>query len=126
MKCKICAKADVNPTEDIDKVIKAISNVFEYDEIMVEDQYICASGNFDTIKKFGGELKERKIRSAARKIMLKGITSNKIKFKLSKQAALVGTLNLVEDDLSPLGEINVEIQTNQVKKLIDYLAPELK
>ena len=126
MFCKIYAKADIHPTEDLNKVIKAVSNIFEYDEIVVEEDYICARGDFDTIKKFGSELTERKIRSAARKIMLKGITSNKIKFKLSKQAALVGTLNLVEDDLSPLGEINVEIQTNQVKKLIDYLAPELK
>jgi predicted RNA binding protein with dsRBD fold (UPF0201 family) len=125
MFCKIYAKADIHPTEDLDKVMKAVSNIFEYDEIVVEDDYICASGDFDTIKKFGVELKERKIRSAARKIMLKGSTSNKISFKLSKQAALVGTLNLVEGDLSPLGEINVEIKTDDVKKLIDYLAPEI-
>ena len=125
MMCKIYAKADVNPTEDLDKVIKAVSNIFEYDEIMVEDHYVCASGDFETIKKFGIELKERKIRSAARKIMLKGSTHHKINFKLSKQAALIGTLNLVEDDLSPLGEIYVEIKTDHVQKLIDYIAPEL-
>ena len=42
MNCKIYAKSDVNPTEDIDKVIKAIANVIEYDEIEIGDDYVCA------------------------------------------------------------------------------------
>ncbi len=125
MECKIYAKADINPTEDRDKVIRAISNVIEYDELEVGEDYICAFGKKDTIKKFGDELRERKIRGVARKIMLKGSSINIINFKISKQAALAGTLNLVEDDLCPIGEINIEIKTNDVKKFIDWIAPEI-
>ena len=40
MKCKMTAKARVNPTEDVDKVIKAISNIFEFDELEIGDGYI--------------------------------------------------------------------------------------
>jgi predicted RNA binding protein with dsRBD fold (UPF0201 family) len=124
MICEIYAKADLNPTEDLDKVIKAISNIIEYDEIVVGDNYICAIGDIETIKNLGDEFKERKIRGTARKLMLKGSSHNKISFKLSKQAALAGALNLVDDNLSPLGEIYIEIKTNNVKKLIDLIAPE--
>ena len=126
MNCEIYAKADVNPTEDVDKVIKAIANVIEYDELEMGEDYVCASGNNETIRNLRDELRERKIRGAARKIMLKGISTNKIHFNLSKQAALVGTLNLVDDSLCPLGEIEVKIITDDPKKVIDWIAPEIK
>jgi predicted RNA binding protein with dsRBD fold (UPF0201 family) len=126
MNCKIYAKADVNPTEDINKVIKAIANVIEYDEIEVGDDYVCASGDIETIKNLRDELKERKIRGAARKIMLKRSSINKISFNLSKQAAFAGTLNLVDDSLCALGEIEVEIKTDDTKKFIDWISPEIK
>ena len=50
----------------------------------------------------------------------------KIHFKLSKQAAFVGVPNFVEDDLSPLGEIDVEIETDDTQRFIDWIAPEIK
>lgn len=123
MNYEIYAKASVNPTEDMDKVIKAIANVIEYDEIEIGDDYVCAYGWMETIKKLGDELRERKIKGAARKIMLKGILASKIHFKLSKQAAFAGTLNLVDDSHRPLGEIDVEIRTDDVQKVIDWIAP---
>lgn len=126
MNCEIFAKANVNPTEDVDKVIQAIANVIEYDELEIGKDYICACGNIETIRNLRDELRERKIRGAARKIMLKGISANKIHFNLSKQAALVGTLNLVDGSLLSLGEIEVKIKTDDPKKVIDWIAPEIK
>ena len=126
MNCEIFAKSYVNPTEDMDKIIKAIANVIEYDEIEMGEDYVCACGNIETIRNLRDELRERKIRGAARKIMLKGISANKIHFNLSKQAALVGALNLVDDSLCPLGEIEVKIKTDDPKKFIDWIAPETK
>ena len=35
MKCKMMAKARVNPTEDLDKVIEAMSNIFKFDELEI-------------------------------------------------------------------------------------------
>ena len=83
-------------------------------------------GDIETIKNLRDELRERKIRGAARKIMLKGLSTTKIHFNLSKQAAFVGTLNLVDGSLCPLGEIAVEIKTDDAKKFIDWIAPEIK
>lgn len=126
MKCKIFMKAEVNPTEDLDKVIKAISNIFEYDDIEIGEDYICASGEKESITNLRKELRERKIRGVARKMMLRGIHANKTHFSLSKQAAYVGIPNFVEDHLSPLGEIEVEIETDNTPKFIDWIAPEIK
>ena len=126
MNCKIYAKAEVNPTEDMDKVISALSNIFDYDDIEIGEDYVLISGEKESITNFRKDLRERKIRGAARKMMLKGIGANKIHFKLSKQAALVGVPNFVEDHLSSLGEIEVEIETDDTEKFIDWIAPEIK
>ncbi len=126
MECKMHAKAELQPTEDIDKVIRTLSNIFDYDDIEIGDDYIRVSGGNESITKLQKELRERKIRSAARKMLLKGIRANKIHFNLSKQAALVGIPNFVDGNLSPLGEIEVEIETDDVEKFIDWFAPEIK
>lgn len=126
MKCEIWARADLNPTEDEDKVIRAIKNLLDFQEIEVGADYICASGDMEIIKNLGEELKERKIRGTARKMMIKGSDTSKIQFKLSKQAAYAGVLNLVDDHLSPLGEIEVTIKTNEPPKLIDTITPMIQ
>ena len=126
MNCKICAKAELNPTEDIDKVIKTLSNLFDYDDIEIGEDYVIVSGENESITNLRKDLRERKIRGAARKMMLRGVHANKIHFKLSKQAAFVGVPNFVEYDLSPLGEIDVEIETDDTQRFIDWIAPEIK
>ena len=126
MNCKIYAKTELNPTEDIDKVTKTLKNMFDYDDIEIGEDYIFVSGEKESITNLRKEMRERKIRGAARKIMLKGIRANKIHFKLSIQAAFVGVPNFVEDDLSPLGEIDVEIETDDIQRFIDWIAPEIK
>ena len=126
MNCKIYAKTKLNPTEDIDKVTKTLKNMFDYDDIEIGENYILVSGEKESITNLRKEMRERRIRGAARKMMLKGIHVNKIHFKLSKQAAFVGVPNFVDDDLSPLGEIDVEIETDDARRFIDWIAPEIK
>ena len=44
MKCKITARARVNPTEDQDKVINAISNIFKFDELEIGEGFVSVTG----------------------------------------------------------------------------------
>ncbi len=126
MNCKIYALAELNHTEDIDKIIKTLKNIVDYEDMEIGEDYILVSGEKESITNLRKELRERKIRGTARKMMLKGIHANKIHFKLSKQAAFVGVPNFVDDDLSPLGEIEVEIETDDARRFIDWIAPEIE
>jgi hypothetical protein len=38
MKCKIKARAMVNPTEDLEKVTEALSNMFDYEDIEIGER----------------------------------------------------------------------------------------
>ena len=73
MNCKIYAKTELNPTEDIDKVTKTLKNMFDYDDIEIGENYVLVSGEKESITNLRKEMRERKIRGAARKMMLKGI-----------------------------------------------------
>lgn len=129
MRCKVYARTEVTPTEELNKVIRALSNIFNYDEIEVEDGYVYVTGSKESLIKIRESLIKRKIRSTARSIMIKSITNNtnnEIKFNLSKQAAFVGVPNFVEGELSPLGEIQVIVKADNIEKFIDWIAPDIQ
>jgi len=121
MKCKITVRARVNPTEDLDKVITAISNIFIFDEIEIGEGYVSVIGKMDSLLDLRESLKNRKIRDTAQRIFLKCAEGNIITFSLSKQAALVSVPNLIDREMSALGEIDVTIETDHVERFIDWM-----
>ncbi|GAB6947410.1 RNA-binding domain-containing protein [Vulcanisaeta sp. JCM 16161] len=120
---------EVRPTEDEEKVRRALSNVFIYDEIRIEEsegkKYIVALGNgFKSLIKVHNLIKEQGIEDSARTVLMKGIDGNRVVFHLHKQAAYAGVLTFVtEENESPLGPITFIVETNDPKRLIDWLAP---
>ncbi len=121
MKCKITARARVNPTEDRNKVITAISNIFNFDELEIGDGYVIVTGENESLLNLRESLKERRIRDTANRIFTNGAEDNKITFSLSKQAALVSVPNFVDKDMSKLGEIDVTIETDNVEAFIEWM-----
>jgi len=115
------AKARVNPTEDLDKVIEAISNIFKFDELEIGEGYVIVTGDMDSLLALRESLKIRMIRDTAQRMFLKGAEGNKIIFSLSKQTALVSTPNFVDREMSALGEIDVTIETDDVESFIKWM-----
>lgn len=123
MNCSIEAKADIYPTEDLDKVIEAISNIFNYDDLIIEDDKLSITGDLSCLFPFKESLEQRQIRDTARRMLEKGLNehSNCITFKINKQAAYAGVINLVDGELSPLGEIDVTLRTDNPEEIINWL-----
>lgn len=121
MKCKMMARARVNPTEDLDKVIEAMSNIFKFDELEIGEGYVIVTGESESLLDLRESLKIRKIRDTAQRMFLKGAEGNKIIFSLSKQAALVSIPNFVDREMSSLGEIDVTIETDDVEGFIEWI-----
>ena len=121
MKCKMMARARVNPTEDLDKVIEAMSNIFKFDDLEIGEGYVIVTGEMESLMDLRESLKIRKIRDTAQRMFLKGTEGNTIIFSLSKQAALVSTPNFVDREMSALGEIDVTIETHDVEGFIEWI-----
>jgi len=114
-------KTRVYPTESEEKVKRALKNIFDIELKMENDYIIGESGKIESLDILKEKLKNQAIRDSARSIFLKNMDEKRLKFNLNKQAAFVGVVNFLEE--SKLGVIEVEIESDDITKIIDLIAP---
>jgi predicted RNA binding protein with dsRBD fold (UPF0201 family) len=74
------------------------------------------------LQKLHDQLRDRHVRDAARRLMLASLEGSVLPLKLNRQAAAAGVLALCSNAVeSPLGPLNLEIETDAPEKLIDWL-----
>lgn len=121
---------EVRPTEDKDKVIKAVTNLFSLDRIEVIEDYpysklVGESSKVESLIKLHRILRQERILDTFRSVLLSNKVGNMTEFKLNKQSAYVGRATLVSlDSESPLGPITVKIVSDKIDEIIDWLAPK--
>ncbi len=126
---RVRVEAEVRPTEDIEKVKKALSNLFNLESYRVAEVgtykvIIGESSSIISLLKIREIIVRERIADTVRRILSRGTVDKYLSFKINKQAAYVGKLSLVEEDReSSMGPINVFIEASDVKRLIDWLAP---
>lgn len=122
-------EVEVRPTEDEDKVMKAITNFFDPANVEVVDTgrskvIIATSNTLACLLKLHRALRAERILDAARGALKKGVQGTMLTFYLHKQAAYMGRLSFVDGDHeSPLGAIRVTINYENPHEIIDWLAP---
>ncbi|WP_069808280.1 RNA-binding domain-containing protein [Vulcanisaeta thermophila] len=126
---RVEVRVEVNPTEDEEKVRRALENMVIYDELRVEEvegkRYLVAIGyGYKSLIKIHNLIKSQGIEDSARSVLMRGAEEGRLVFQVHKQAAYVGALTFVtEKGESPLGPLTFTVETNDVKRLIDWLAP---
>jgi predicted RNA binding protein with dsRBD fold (UPF0201 family) len=126
---KLLVKVEVNPTEDSDKVRVAVNKILG--EVKLESieekngaRMVGHAAGLKALSRFHELLRRELILDAARKVFFKGLRGDTVTFYLNKQAAYVGHISFSQSEgESPLGPISVEIQCDQPRQLIDWLAP---
>jgi predicted RNA binding protein with dsRBD fold (UPF0201 family) len=121
---------EIRPTEDKDKVVKAVTNLFNLSKIEIIEDYpynklVGESDKIESLVKLHRLLRQERILDAFRNVLLNNKTGNTTEFKLNKQSAYVGRATLVTlDSESPLGPIVVRIVSDKIDEVIDWLAPK--
>ena len=106
---QISIATSINPTEDEERVSKAILNLFPDAKIAIEGSMLSAvSKDMDY---FIQRMKEQQIWDSARRILFNSVKDDSIIFHLSKQAAFVDKVNFTEGN-STLGDLMVIIKTD--------------
>ena len=121
--CKIRVTCQVYPSENSQKIKQSLNNVFENSKIQFKDKSgIITSDSLETLEKIHEVIHLRKSQKTYRRILNKNLIDDSTWFYLNKQAAFVKTIALcTEEEESPLGPIKVEIQSNNIEKIIDWL-----
>jgi predicted RNA binding protein with dsRBD fold (UPF0201 family) len=121
-------EAEVNLTEDVEKVERAVLNIFENVFFEVEPSYrgsvlVAEAEGREALVKFRRLLSLDRIRAAARKVFFGGLNGNTVRFCLNKQVAFAGHVSFSEEFAeSPLGPLRVTIDCEDPRQLVDWLA----
>ena len=121
--------AHVYPTEEIEKVKKAMLNLVSPLEFDTFDkgEYILLLGKSKdkkALQRLYELLRGQQILDTARTMLEEGYFGEEIIVKVHKQVAYVGKVNFNEE--SPLGPITIIIRTKEPQRLMKWLAPRTK
>jgi len=112
-------RAEIKPTEDRDNVKLAILNIFP-DVELVDDEHEIR-GSTGSLERFMELIRNQRIRDSTRAQLFHARTESVIKIALNKQAAYMGKVSFGEH--SPMGNIDMEIEDDDLEALIDRIAP---
>ena len=123
--CKISAYCAINPSEDIDKIRTAVSNVLiDMDEKIVGNSLIANSNNYESLSKIYEIIRAKNIKKVYRRNLRQNIVDDSTWFYLNKQAAFANAIALCdEDNQSPLGPIKIVLQSKNIRDVIDWFVP---
>ncbi len=116
----VTVKAPYLPTEDVEKVKKAILNLFP--DSMIEASGGTIEAKTGSLVRFKELIRSYRIIDATRRMLLHGKQGNATTFMVNKQVAFIGKVSYVEEKL-PLGSIEVSIEDDDLDRLIDEVAP---
>ena len=99
-------------------MIRALRNLFP--DLRIESTEHRIIGTTEHLGRLRELIRNQRIRDTARRQLIAGRRENRTTVSLSKQAAFVGVVNFAAS--SPLGDIAIEIESDDLDAAIDYIA----
>ena len=115
--------APLHDTEVTGRVEDAVHNLFPEAELESHPGELV--GTCHTMETFSERLHEQAILDTARGAFFDGREGDAFSFRLKKQAAFRGVVNLAVGTESELGDIHVRVRVNEpdVESYVDHVAP---
>lgn len=87
-----------------------------------EDDYlIIEERDISVLSKINHFILKNEQEELAVNIMERNMTDDSIKFFINKQAAYNNSLHMIDEEMSPLGDIEVEIRTGNPEEVIGWI-----
>jgi len=121
---EIFVETPIMHTESAEKVAEAITKILGAlgKVVIEEDRVTCSSNELESLRFVKDQFRDRRVRSAARRLLLQNSTDVQTQILLNKQAATVAIAALCDDPSeSPLGPIVVRVRSSNLKEVIDWL-----
>ncbi len=122
-------EARVNPTETLEKVARAVRNIFAIEAPTL--RYDAARSVLtavlegrESLQGLSDAIQGGRVVTAARAVLNRSRREATFQFYLNKQAAYSGRISFCDPDgESPMGPISVKITTDAPRQLLDWLTP---
>jgi predicted RNA binding protein with dsRBD fold (UPF0201 family) len=121
----ITLHAIVSPSEDPAKVLSAARNILGDCAYEVEEgagTLTLRSTEFACLQRIHDQLRDRHVRAAANRLLLRMREGPRVRILLNRQAAAAGVVALCTSTYeSPLGPLVMEIECDRPESLIEWL-----
>jgi predicted RNA binding protein with dsRBD fold (UPF0201 family) len=121
-------EASVNPSEDPQKVIDAVTNIVQRcsPEFRYGTRIIGRAEGIEPLSVLYEQVRSRSAMGVLRRMLIDNRAGDSTWFLLNKQAATAGIAAVIDDEqASPLGPIKVTISCEELDPLIEWLVPEV-
>ncbi len=124
---EIKVEAPVNPSEDSQKVIDAVTNVVQCSpEFRYGSRIVGRAAGTEALSVLYEQVRSKSAMGVLRRMLLDNRAGESTWFLLNKQAATAGIAAVIDEEQeSPLGPIRVIISCEKLDPLIDWLVPEM-
>jgi len=113
------------PSEDVKKVLSALEKVIgecPRSTSVERSRIVLKADDTSCLQRIQDQLRDRHVRSAARRLFLKGMQGDRTTVMMNRQAAAAGVIALCSSEgESALGPIYLTIESIEVGLVIDWL-----
>jgi len=124
-RAKTILKANISPSEDTDKVVGALEKILGQStgNVSLGSHAVrLVTDDARVLLRIKDQLRDRHVRSAARRRLLLNRERNSTSLMLNRQAATTGVLVVCgSPEESPLGPIYLTIESESLDAVIDWL-----
>lgn len=123
IRCEIHVSAQIHPSEDPEKIKSAILNILPFIDFIINENMIHGySKDIHSLGKIHESIQSKQTNSAYKRQLQNNSNDNQTWFYLNKQAAFVDNIALCkEEDESPLGPIQINIDSDDIHSLIGWM-----
>lgn len=118
---KIIIKTRINQTESIEKIQTTIRNITSKTPTIETRRTLEISGDINLLNTVKNRINREGLNDVAENILNKNKEDNSTFFYINKQSAYNNKFHITDVDLSPLGDIKVELYDDDIDELIDYI-----
>lgn len=118
---KIIIKTRINQTESIEKIQTTIRNITSKTPTIETRRTLEINGDINLLNTVKNRINREGLNDVAENILNKNKEDNTTFFYINKQSAYNNKFHITDVDLSPLGDIKVELYDDDIDELIEYI-----
>lgn len=118
---KIIIKTRINQTESIEKIQTTIRNITSKTPTIETRRTLEINGDINLLNTVKNRINREGLNDVAENILNKNKEDNSTFFYINKQSAYNNKFHITDVDLSPLGDIKVELYDDDIDELIEYI-----